>query len=208
MNSRTGISSLPIFAVLTLATAITGCISEHHWDDDEWVDEECVCNGHENPPEPPTCPNQPEPPAENCPDPADTIYLSRDAAVCSSIQFSCPESFDSFNDSCGCGCIEQPEPPSCPEQQDTTTTYLSQDAGVCAMLNINCPAGRDAFLSPCGCGCIGEATEPPPPACPDASDPSVTYVNTDPTICAAIEFECPQACSRFDSMCGCGCITE
>jgi hypothetical protein len=213
MNSRTGISSAPTYLLLAFSALFTGCVSEHHWDD-EWPQDEiveCPCppphNHNNNNNNNNECEELP-PPGENCPDAEEAIYLSRDTGVCTAIQFTCPENFESFNDSCGCGCIELPPPPSCPEQQDTTTTYLSQNPAVCAMIDLTCPQGRAAFISDCGCGCIGEATEPPPPVCPDANDPAVTYVNNDPAICASIDFECPQACSRFDSSCGCGCLND
>lgn len=205
MNFRS--SSTHVITALFVSAALAGCISEHHWDEnDEWGewDEEtgtCVCQN------PPNNNNNNNNGSESCPDAAEAIYLSRDTAVCTTIEFNCPENHESFNDSCGCGCVALPEPPSCPEENDATATYLSRDAHVCSILELSCPAGREAFVSPCGCGCLGTATtEPPPPVCPDANDPNVLYVNTDPAVCASIDFNCPQNCLRFDSECGCGCF--
>jgi hypothetical protein len=69
-------------------------------------------------------------------------------------------------------------------------------------LNANCedPAGQGLIC----CGRIDEP--PPPPICPEANDPNVFYVSTDPQICAAISYTCPSNHVVFDSECGCGCI--
>ncbi|MGF1508816.1 MAG: hypothetical protein ACFB9M_04850 [Myxococcota bacterium] len=84
--------------------------------------------------------------------------------------------------------------------------YLSADATACAAIDFDCSDGLTRFDSACGCGC--QAPEPTTPAdesCPDAEDPDVLYLNTEPKVCDGIEFSCPDGQERFDSECGCGC---
>jgi hypothetical protein len=206
MNSRSKVAYA--LAPLFIAAAFAGCISEHRYDDDvewgEWDEETntCVCDPNNS-----NNPQNNTPPV--CPAADSAIYLSKDAAVCATIDFTCPEEHESFDNSCGCGCMES-QRPTCPEENDATATYLSKDTAVCMLLNISCPEGRDPFNSGCGCGCVDSATveppPPPPPVCPDPQDPNVLYVNSDPAVCATIGFECPERCARFDSECGCGCL--
>lgn len=147
----------------------------------------------------------------NCPmEDADTFYLSRDTEACRGIDFQCPDSKESFDGACGCGCRQAATstttPPSapgeCPRAETPGVRYLCEDAERCAEIKFTCPEGEGAFSGPCGCGCI--AASPPGEDCPDPNAPGVLYVN--PTACDNINFTCPEGCVRFDGPCGCGCI--
>ena len=140
----------------------------------------------------------------NCPSDMSSLYLSRDYAACSTIQFTCPDGYDAFAvESCGCGCSEQSALDPCPDPTQDGVLFVSTEAKVCNTVSFTCPDGQDTFFAECGCGCIDA---PAQPVCPNAADPNVHYLGEDPSICSVISFTCPDTCTPFNNECGCGCI--
>jgi hypothetical protein len=95
-----------------------------------------------------------------CPDPNDpkVAYESQDPQQCPEA-FVCPVGADeaqvngTFNDECGCGCIEGPQP-ACPDPADPTVHYISMDFAQCLAIDWVCADGQEPFHDHCGCGCV------------------------------------------------------
>ena len=197
----------PLICSLFLALPLTfGCVAEWHADDDfdtdrpSSRDDSCVCDD-----DPPA--NNDNDPPEGCPSAEGTIYVGTDAAVCTTIGFTCPDTHTSFNsDACGCGCEPIPmEEPVCPSEDGEGITRVSRDLKVCSTIQFTCPEGSDPFNGTCGCGCIAQTSTTP--TCPDPTDPNVHYIGEDGSaVCEMIDFTCPEGCVEFNDECGCGCI--
>lgn len=191
--------SRPLICSLLLALPLSvGCVAEYHHDGEPPCDD-------------PSDPNDDNDDDGNCPDPADSIYLGTDRALCDGITFSCPDDYTPFDAACGCGCepIPQGGQPVCPEEGEGVT-FLSRDLKVCNSITFTCPDGSASFNAACGCGCVASSTtsDPDPtPTCPDAEDPKVHYLG-DPgsAQCTMVTFQCPAECVTFNDDCGCGCI--
>jgi len=105
----------------------------------------------------------------------------------------------------------------CPSLSDPAVHYLSQDPAMCGLTDcggatdcIPCDAGQEYFQNECGCGCIDAE-----PVCPDPSDPTVHYLETDPALCGLTDcggatdcIPCDVGQDYFENECGCGCIDQ
>ena len=74
-------------------------------------------------------------------------YIAYDTLTCSLIgEINC-ESGESFNNQCGCGCINN----QCPSEDQAR--YVSYETEICAQVTLSCPDGSELFNDECGCGC-------------------------------------------------------
>jgi hypothetical protein len=85
---------------------------------------------------------------QRCPDEdRGAEYFAYDTLTCSLIgEINC-ELGESFNDECGCGCLNS----QCPSEDQAR--YVSYETDVCAQVTIECPEGSEIFNDECGCGC-------------------------------------------------------
>jgi len=75
------------------------------------------------------------------------------------------------------------------------------------MLTGGCSAQLGVDRDPTALGTNPPTSDPrSTEGCPDATDPAVHYIDTEPSACAASLFQCEAGEVRFDDRCGCGCI--
>ena len=86
----------------------------------------------------------------DCPEEGrEATYVAYDSDTCSLIgDFNCVSGM-SFNNFCGCGCLDR----VCPDERNDNVRYVSYDTEVCDQITLNCPSGSQVFSDECGCGC-------------------------------------------------------
>jgi hypothetical protein len=91
-----------------------------------------------------------------CPDPKDpkVHYVSDQVSTCAAALFSCSQTQTTFNDACGCGCIDQPAVSACPDPKDPKVHYISDQPLKCAAAFFMCSQAQTTFNDACGCGCV------------------------------------------------------
>jgi hypothetical protein len=95
--------------------------------------------------------------ARGCPSATDPAvhWISQSPLTCAAALFQCSTSQSSFDDACGCGCIDvAPPTPSCPDASAAGVHYISHDPLYCAVIFFECNPHQRGFSDACGCGCI------------------------------------------------------
>lgn len=80
---------------------------------------------------------------------------------------------------------------------------LSIACVACSGADSDPTAGRDA-----GADAADEDADAGPTYCPDPTNPSVHYVDVDPSHCIGVMLQCTTDQNGFQNACGCGCLDK
>lgn len=154
---------------------------------------------------------QPDPDCNlDCPDvnASGVSYVSHEPLQCAALDFLCDEGHESFDNACGCGCVDTtPDTELCSDASAPEKRYVLHSLAQCAVSLIGCEEGESYFDDDCGCGCVEVTTpEPEPELCDDPSAPEKRYVLHSLAQCAVSLIGCDADEMYFEDDCGCGCV--